>query len=110
MLFNKELLKYWRNRQLIYINNHDNSSTRVSAKQLNAETIFSRYSYFVLTDGESIHPCAKYAAFSSMCDFPEKDFNLPKLACALHCCSECPGVFVTDAESNDEDEADLSFI
>ena len=64
--------------------------------QLNAENIFSRYSDVVLPGGESIHPCAKDATFSSMCDFPEKYIKLPKCSCVLNCCSECCSVVVTD--------------
>ena len=63
------LLNNWFKRRLIYINNDANSLTRGSSEQLNAETIFSRYSDFVLTNGKSIHPRVKDAAFSSMCDF-----------------------------------------
>ena len=45
-----------------------------------------------------------------MCDFTEKDIKLQKWSCVLNCCSECPGVFVPDAEINDGDDADLPFI
>ena len=43
-----------------------------SVEQLNAENHSSRYNDVALSDGEPIHPCAKYAVFSSECDFPEK--------------------------------------
>ena len=65
----------------MYKKNHKNSLTRGSVEQLNAE---------------NIHPCAKDATFSSMCDFPEKYIKLPKCSCVLNCCSECCSVVVTD--------------
>ena len=43
-----------------------------SFEQFNTENIASVYSDIVLPGGESIHPCAKDAEFSSMCDCPEK--------------------------------------
>ena len=45
-----------------------------------------------------------------MCYFPDKDIKFPKWSCVLKCCSECPGVFVPDAEINDEDDINLPFI
>ena len=45
-----------------------------------------------------------------MCDFPEKYIKFPKWSCVLNCCSECPGIFVTDAEMNDEDDVNLPLI
>ena len=36
--------------------------------------------------------------------------KFPKWSCVLNCCSECPGIFVTDAEINDEDDVNLPFI
>ena len=66
----------------------------VSVEQLSAENIFSRYGDIILPDGESFHPCAKYAAFGSMCDSPEKDTKLKNWLCVINHCSECCGVFV----------------
>ena len=68
----QESLNNWRKQQPRYINNHANELSMVSAQQFNAENILSRYSYVVLTYKESINPCAKYATFANMCDFPEK--------------------------------------
>ena len=97
----QDSLNHWRKWRLRYIKNNENSITRESFKELNVENIFSKYSYVVLPDVEPIHPCAKDDAFSSMCDFPENNINLRKLSCVLKCFSECPGVFVPDAEIND---------
>ena len=93
----QESLNHWYKQQLRYINNRANSLSRVSAEQLNAETIFIRYSDVLLPDGESINPRAKYSAFASMCDFPEKGIKLLKRSCVLNCCSEFPSVFVPGA-------------
>ena len=90
-------LNHWRKRQLRYIKNHENSLTRGSSEQFNVKNIFYRYSDVVLPDGESIHPLAKEATFSSMCDFPERYIKFPKCSCVLNCCIEFPGVFVLDA-------------
>ena len=65
----QELLNHLCKRRLRYINNHANYLTSRSSEQFNVETTFSRYSDFVLTNGKSIHPRVKDAAFSSMCDF-----------------------------------------
>ena len=106
----QELLNHWSKRQLRYIKNHANSLTRVSVEQLNEENIFSRYGDVVLPDREPTQPCAKYSSFANMCDFPEKYTKLPKWSCVLNCCSECPGVFVPDAEINYEDDVNLPFV
>ena len=45
-----------------------------------------------------------------MCDFTEKYIDLTKLSCVLNCCSECPGAFVFDEETIDEDDLNLPFI
>ena len=74
----QESLNHWRKRRLIYINNNSNLSTRGSVEKSNSENIFYRYGHVVLIDREKIHPCAKYATFASMCDFPEKYIKLPK--------------------------------
>ena len=74
----QDSLNYWRKRRLRYINNRENSLTRGSVEQLNAENIFSRYSDVVLPDVESIHSRAKDSEFSSMCDFLEIYIKLPK--------------------------------
>ena len=47
----QELLNHWCKQRLRYINNHENSLTRVSVEQLNAENFVFRYSDVVLTDG-----------------------------------------------------------
>ena len=39
-----------------------------------------------------------------------KNINFPKWSCVLNCFSKCPGVFVTDAKMDNEDDADLPFI
>ena len=106
----QELLNHWRTRRLRYIKNNANSLTMGSVEQLNAENIFSIYSDVVLPGGKSIHPRAKYVAFTSMCDSPQKYINMPKWSFVLNCCSECPGVFVPDAEMNDGDYGDIPFI
>ena len=49
-----------------------------SYEQLNAENIKSRYDKVLLPDGELINPRDKYAAFASMCEFPERDIKSPK--------------------------------
>ena len=93
-----------------YIKNNENSLSRGSDEQLNAEKIFPRYSDVVLPDGESINPHAKDSAFSIMCEFTEKYTKLTKWSCLLNCCTECPGVFVPDVEMNAEDYAYLTLI
>ena len=93
----QESLNHWFKQQLIYTTNHAKQFTRISVEKFNAENIVSRYSYFVLPDGELVHPRAKYSAFASMCDFPEKDIKIPKWSCVLNWCSEFPGVFVSGA-------------
>ena len=70
----------------------------------------SRYSDFELPYGEPIHPCAKDASFTSMCDFPDKYMKFLKRSRVLNFCSECPGVFVTDAEISCEEYVNLPFI
>ena len=45
-----------------------------------------------------------------MCDFLEKYIKFPKWSCVLKFFSEHPGVFVPDAEMNDEDDAYILFI
>ena len=62
--------------------------------------IHSRYSEVVLPDGETIHLRDKNSAFKSIREFPDKYIKLPKWSCILNCCSEGPGVSVTDAEMN----------
>ena len=74
------MLNNWPKRQLGYINNHENSSTRGSVEQLNAENIFSRYIDVVLPGVQPIHPCAKDSAFVSMCDFSEQYIKFSKVA------------------------------
>ena len=44
-----------------------------SAEQLNAKNVFPRYSDVVLPYGEPIHRIAEDAAFTSICDLPDKD-------------------------------------
>ena len=97
-------------RQLRYIQNHENSVTRVSVEQFNAEHIFFIYSDVVLPYGEPIHSFSKYAALSILCDIFEKDTKLPKWSCVFNCCSECPGVFVPDEEMNNESDVNLPFV
>ena len=75
----QESLNYWRKHILKYINNHKHPLTRISVEQLNAENIFSINSDVVLPDGESVHLRAKYAVFSSMCDFPGKRYQVAKV-------------------------------
>ena len=70
---------HWCKQQLRYIKKNANSLTRGLVEQLNAENISSRYSDVVLPDGEPIHPHAKDASFSNMCDFPDKDINFSKV-------------------------------
>ena len=45
-----------------------------------------------------------------MCDFLDKDIKFPRFSCLLNCCSECPGLFVPDAEINGDKYVDLQFI
>ena len=45
-----------------------------------------------------------------MCDFPEKDIKFSKCSYVLNYCSECTGLFVIDAEINDEDDTNIPFI
>ena len=75
----QELLIHWHKRRLRCITNHANLITEGPVEQLNAESIFSRYSDILLTNGEPIYPRAKDAAFYSMCDFPDKVFMCVKL-------------------------------
>ena len=77
----QESLNHFPKLRLRNINNHEKSLTRGSVQHLNAENIFSGYNDFLLPDGESICPRAKYASFFSMCDFPEKYIKLPKFSC-----------------------------
>ena len=77
---------------------------------MNEESIMSRYSDVVLPDVETIRSHAKDAAFSDMCDFPDKNIKLTKWPYVLNCCSECPDVFVSDAEVNSEEYSGLLFI
>ena len=77
---------------------------------MNAENHSSRYNDVALSDGEPIHPCAKYAVFSSECDFPEKYSKFQKFSCLLSYFSGYPGLFVPDAEINSEEYVDLPFI
>ena len=90
--------------------NHENSLTRGSVEQFNTENIFSVFSYVVLLDVESIHPCAKYSSFASMCGLPNKYIKLSKWSCVLIFCIKCPSVFVPDVEMNNEDDADHPFV
>ena len=77
---------------------------------MNAENISSRYSDVVLPDREPIYPREKYAVFSSMCEFPDKDIKFPKWSCVLNCCSECHGFFSPHTEINLWEVVNLSFI
>ena len=45
-----------------------------------------------------------------MCEFFDKDIKYPKWSCVLNCCSECPGVFVPNAETNCDQDVGLPFI
>ena len=45
-----------------------------------------------------------------MCDFPEKYINLKNWAYVLNVCSECPRVFIIDAEMNNKDDVDIALI
>ena len=67
----KESLNNWRKRQLIYLEDHENSLTRGSVEKLNAGNIASRYSDVLLPGREPIHPLAKDDTFASMCDLPK---------------------------------------
>ena len=61
-------------------------------EKLIAENIASRYSEFVLPDGEHINPHAEDAVSESMCNFPDKDIKISKvLMCVnfLQCTSWC---------------------
>ena len=44
-----------------------------------------------------------------MCDFTDKYIKSPKWSCVLNFCSECPGVFVPDAEINFDEDVNLPF-
>ena len=55
----------------------------------NVKNISSSYSDVVFTYGEYIHPHAKDAAFSRICDIPQET-NIPKWSCVLNFCSGCP--------------------
>ena len=72
----------------------------ISVEQLNVKNILYWYSDVVLTDEEPIHPCAKYIACSSRCEFSDKYIKFTKRLGVLNCCSECPSVFFTDAKIN----------
>ena len=81
-----------------------------SCEKLNVENIASRYIEVVLTDGEPIHTCAKDSEFSSMSDCTNKYIKFPNWSCVLKCCSECPGVFVTDSEMSSNKDVEILFI
>ena len=52
----QELLNHWHKLQFIYINNNENSLTRVSDEQLNADNIFPGIvMLYYLMDNQSIH-------------------------------------------------------
>ena len=46
---------------------------------------------------EHIYKYAKYPAFVSMCDCPDKYVKEPNWSCILKCFGECPSVFVPGA-------------
>ena len=71
--------------------------------------ISPKYSEVLLPDRETIHPRAKYSAFSSMCDCPNKYIKFTKWPCVLNCCSKCHSVLVPDAKVNDDEDVDLPF-
>ena len=98
----QDLLNHWFRWQLRYIYKHANSITGVSVEQLNADIIYSKYGHDVIPHVEQIHPSAKDTAFSSMCDFLDKDIELQK-------CS-CPGVFFPGAEMKCEEDVNLPLI
>ena len=101
---------FYYSLRLIDINNNGNLLSRGPDEQLKTKYILSRYGNILLPDGELVNPCAKYSAFASMCDFPEKKSNFPKWSSVLNCCSECTGVFVLDTEISCEDDANVTFI
>ena len=88
---------FYYSLRLIDINKNGNLLSRGPDEQLKTKYILSRYGNILLPDGELVNPCAKYSAFASMCDFPEKDIKIPKWSCVLNWCSEFPGVFVSGA-------------
>ena len=69
--------------------------------------ISSRYIEAVLIDIGPILLHAKYAAFSSMCDCPDKCTTLPQWVCVLNRCRKCPCIFVPDAEINYNEDMEL---
>ena len=77
----QDFLNRCSKQRLRYINHHSNSFTGEPAENINSETIFSRYSDVLLTDGYSIHSHVKDAAFASIFDFPEKYIKFPKWSC-----------------------------
>ena len=77
---------------------------------MSTENIFYWYSDVVLPDIESIYTRSKDAAFYSRCWFSDKEIIFLNWSCVFNCCSECPSVLVPDAEMNDEDDADITFI
>ena len=85
----QESFNRWHKQQLKIINNRENLFMSWLDEQFNAENIASRYIEVVLTYGEPIHTCSECSEFSSMCDFPERDINFPKLSCVLKCWSKC---------------------
>ena len=73
-------------------------------EQLNAENIASRKSEVLLPYKEHIHKSSKYSSFAIMSDCTEKYTKFIKV---INFCIECPGVFVLDAEINNNEDMEL---
>ena len=65
--------------------------------------------FYYLTENQFIH-VPKILHLPLCVTFLKNISIFPKWSCVLNCCSECTGVFVLDAEMNDEDDANIPFI
>ena len=63
---------------------------------------------YYLTDNKFIH--VPKILHLPLCETLLKIYQVENLSWVLNCCSECPSIFVPDAEINDEDDAYLPFI
>ena len=84
--------------------------TKGSDEKLNKENIVSTYSDVVLPDRATIHTCDKLTSFTIIHEFTDKYIKFLKCSCVLNCCSECPGVFLRDAEIIGDKDMDLPLI